>query len=284
MTQFRQPEKWRDTIDPFSLNFHSFRLLEVLGYPHAGNDVFHVRGVYQNEEITAYIKAARQKGAAIENEVDIINKIHHPVIPRILDADLGEHPFSVTSDMPGLRLSVIAGSNEDMISLEYMEEYGEALGKIHALNIPANPVKDRSYFHIPDDGILEKHNLAHLKSYFANTPKDIATVFCHGDFHYANLLWNHHHISAILDFELAGYGNRDFDIAWSLIRRPGQRFLKTEDEQNLFLKGYAKHGQYNLSNIRYYMAQIYVRFMNAFDEDQEYCDYVRAWLSENCKP
>ena len=29
--------------------------------------------------------------------------------------------------MPGLRLSVIAGANEDMVSLEYMEEYGEAL-------------------------------------------------------------------------------------------------------------------------------------------------------------
>ena len=67
MAQFKHPEKWRETIDPFRLNYHSFRLLEVLGYPHAGNDVFHVRGIYQNEEITAYLKVARQKGAAIEN-------------------------------------------------------------------------------------------------------------------------------------------------------------------------------------------------------------------------
>ena len=43
-----------------------------MGYPHAGNDVFHVKGVYNNEEITAYIKVARQKGAAIENEVAIL--------------------------------------------------------------------------------------------------------------------------------------------------------------------------------------------------------------------
>jgi len=280
--RFRHPEKWRDTIDPFALNYHSFRLLEILGYPHAGNDVFHVRGVYQNEEITAYIKVARQKGAAIENETAIMQKLSHPVIPRILDADFGEHPFSVTSEMPGLRLSVIAGANEDMVSLEYMEEYGSALGKIHSLKIAADPVKDRRYFHIPEDAILEKLNLSYLKSFFANAPKEIATVFCHGDFHYANLLWNNHHISGILDFELSGYGNRDFDIAWSLIRRPGQRFLKTKDEQDLFLAGYAKHGQYNLSDIHYYMAQIYVYFMNAFDEDQEYCDYIRAWLLENC--
>lgn len=284
MAQFRHPEKWRETIDPFSLNFHSFRLLEVLGYPHAGNDVFHVRGIYQNEEITAYLKAARQKGAAIENEVAVMQKIDLPTVPRILDADFGDHPFSVTSDMPGLRLSVIAGNNEDMVSLEYMEEYGEALGEIHACNIPASPVRDRSYFHIPEDEILEKHNLIYLKSFFENAPKETLTVFCHGDFHYANLLWNNHHISGILDFELAGYGNRDFDIAWAIIRRPGQRFLKTKEERNLFLKGYSKHGKYDLSNIQYYMAQIYVRFMNAFDEDQEYCDYVKKWLSENIHP
>ncbi|MBR3928558.1 MAG: aminoglycoside phosphotransferase family protein [Clostridia bacterium] len=284
MAQFKHPEKWRETIDPFGLNFHSFRLLEVLGYPHAGNDVFHVRGVYQNEEITAYLKVARQKGAAIENEAAIMQRIQCPLVPRILDADFGEHPFSVTSEMPGVRLSVIAGSNEDMVSLEYMEAYGEALGKIHALSIPASPVKDRSYFHIPEDEILEKLNLKHLKPYFADAPEEITTVFCHGDFHYANLLWNNRRISGILDFELAGYGNRDFDIAWALIRRPGQRFLKTKDEQNLFMQGYSKYGQYNLSNILFYMAQIYVRFMYAFDEDREYCDYVRAWLLENCNP
>lgn len=284
MSAFRHPEKWRETIDPFTLNFHAFRPLEVLGYPHAGNDVFHVRGVYQNQEITAYIKSARQKGASIENEVALMRQIDSPVVPRILDADFSEHPFSVTSDMPGLRLSVIAGENEDMISLEYMEEYGAALGRIHASKIHADPVKDRSYFHVPEDGMLDKHDLGFLKSFFANAPMETTTVFCHGDFHYANVLWNNHHLSGILDFELAGYGNRDFDIAWALIRRPGQRFLKTKEEQDLFLKGYAKHGQYNLLNVHYYMAQIYVRFMNAFDEDREYCDYVRAWLLENCNP
>lgn len=284
VAQFKHPEKWRETIDPFSLNYHSFRLTEVLGYPHAGNDVFHVRGVYQGEEITAYIKSARQKGAAIENEVAVMQKLKSPVIPRILDAGFGDHPFSVTSDMPGLRLSVIAGSNEDMVSLEYMEEYGEALGKIHASGISAEPVKDRSYFHAPDDGILKKHNLTHLKFFFENAPKETATVFCHGDFHYANLLWDNHHISGILDFELSGYGNRDFDIAWAIIRRPGQRFLKTKEERNLFLKGYSKCGEYNLSNIQYYMAQIYVRFMNAFDEDPEYGTFVHTWLSENIHP
>lgn len=280
--QFKHPDKWRNTIDPFTLNYHDFRLVEVIGYPHAGNDVFHVKGVYNNEKITAYIKVARQKGAAIENEVAILRQFDLPIIPLVLDADFDEHPFSITSDMPGLRLSNIVGNNDDMASLEYMEEYGETLGKIHTSKVTASPVADRRFFHIPTDEMLDKLDLNFLKAYFANVPTEIATVFCHGDFHYANLLWSNHHISGILDFELSGYGNRDFDIAWSLILRPGQRFLKTEKEKSLFLSGYAKHGQYNISNIHYYMAQIYVYFLSFCGDDTEYCKYVREWLLKNC--
>ena len=39
----KHPEKWRDTEDPYSLPYKNFSLLEVIGYPHAGNDVFQVK-------------------------------------------------------------------------------------------------------------------------------------------------------------------------------------------------------------------------------------------------
>ena len=50
------PNKWRETIDPFTLKFKNFILKEILGYPHAGNDVFYVKGIYNNEETYAFIK------------------------------------------------------------------------------------------------------------------------------------------------------------------------------------------------------------------------------------
>ena len=49
------PKKWRETIDPFKLKYHNFTLKEILGYPHAGNDVFYVKGIYKNKEIYAFI-------------------------------------------------------------------------------------------------------------------------------------------------------------------------------------------------------------------------------------
>ena len=75
---FQHPKKWRDTCDLFALNFHAFHPIEIIGYPHAGNDVFHVKGTYEGKEITAYVKAARQEGAGIENEVVILKQLDLP--------------------------------------------------------------------------------------------------------------------------------------------------------------------------------------------------------------
>ena len=64
------PKKWRETIDPYKLKFKNFELLEVLGYPHAGNDVFYAKGIYKGNEVFVFIKVNRQNGADVKNEVE----------------------------------------------------------------------------------------------------------------------------------------------------------------------------------------------------------------------
>ena len=86
-------------------------------------------------------------------------------------------------------------------------------------------------------------------------------------------------LSGILDFELAGYGNRDFDIAWVLFLRPGQKFLKSDIEQQEFLKGYARCGKYDLAAVHYYMVQCYVYYLQFSSNDKEYCEYMHKWIS-----
>lgn len=277
------PARWRETCDPFAFSYRDFQLREILGYPHAGNDVFHVRGIANGVETNAYIKAARQKGAAIDNEVNLLMQLHAPVFPKVLDYDRAHGTFSVTAELPGLRLSTIVGENEDLASLRYMEAYGEALGRLHQMEPSAKPQADRAFYHRPGEEMLEKQNLQFLSDFFARKLSQGETVFCHGDFHYANVLWEGRQISAILDFELAGYGDRDFDIAWALFRRPGQKFLKTDQELELFLKGYRNVRQCNAEAVRYYMAQCYVYFL-CMCEEKNYCDDVRHWLEENCRP
>ncbi len=276
----KHPEKWRETIDPFSLPYQQFQPTEILGYPHAGNDVFHARGIYDGKTVTAYVKVARQKGAAIENEVAILSQLHSPVYPTVIDSGFAGTPFSVTLELPGERLSVIVGENEALESLAYMEEYGATLAGLHQLSVSAEPVRDRRFFHAPPDELLTALGLQEYKALFAVPPKETVRCFCHGDCHYANLLWREHQISGILDFELAGLGNRDFDIAWALFRRPGQKFMKTEAEQAAFLRGYQQIAPCDPEAIKYYMAQCYVYFLQFSGADTEYCEYIRAWLKQ----
>ena len=89
------PQKWRETCDPFALAYQSFQPTVVIGYPHARNDVFHTRGIYKDEEITAYIKVARHKDSAIGNEVSILSQLDDSIFPKVLDADFADGIFSV---------------------------------------------------------------------------------------------------------------------------------------------------------------------------------------------
>ena len=277
------PAKWRETCDPFTLGYHTFQLTEILGYPHARNDVFYVRGVCEGREITAYIKAARQQESAIDRDVALLSQLDAACYPKVLDAGDSPVAFSVTEALPGARLSVILGENMNMASLNYLAEYGEALARLHHLTPEAPAQAARRFHHRPPKVLLDKLGLSNLDDYFDHPPKSCRTGFCHGDFHYANLLWDGGHISAILDFELAGYGNQDFDLAWALFRRPGQRFLRTPEEEQRFLEGYARLCAYDGQAVRYYMAQSYVYFLEFSDDDPEYCAYIRAWLDRNCR-
>lgn len=269
---------------PFSLPFKRFSLLEVIGYPHAGNDVFQVEGIYKNEKIEAYIKVARQLGADIENEINTINAINCDLAPSIIDYDEGKKQFCVSIAKQGERLSTIVGDNANQASLDYLYEYGRTLALLHAQNGTFPAVKDRKFFHIPEKHYFSEFNIEFVYDYLvSNQPQTINKCFCHGDFHYANILWQDKHISAILDFELSGWGNKEFDIAWALILRPGQRFMNTDREISLFINGYLSFGSCNWDYVKYYMILIYSYFYKIGMEDSAYQSYIMKVFIDCCK-
>ena len=275
----KHPEKWRDTVDPFDLPFDHFTLKEVIGYPHAGNDVFQVRGIFQNTAVDAYIKVARQRGADIKREIDTISALNWGLLPEIIDYDERKEMYVVTLAKEGERLSTILGNNETRDSMDYLYEYGQTLARLHQIRGVFPDVNDRRFFHMPPIEQLVGNGLGFVYDYLTNCkPQEINRCFCHGDFHYANILWKDKHISGILDFELAGIGNKEFDIAWALILRPGQRFLKTEEEISLFMQGYFSYGFCNLEYVRYYMVLIYAYFMEIGGDIPGYQEYVRNTL------
>ena len=280
----KHPEKWRETANPFELPYKRFELKRVLGYPHARNDVFHVEGKYLGKNVEAYIKVARQEDSDIKNEVEVISKINCPLAPQILDCDEKCENFVVQTAMGGERLSYILSQDYNENSLDYMFEYGRTLAKLHACKGEFQVVKDRKFFHIPSTTFFEENGLEYVYDFLViNKPKTVNECFCHGDFHYANVLFENKMVSAILDFELAGLGNREFDIAWAIIRRPGQTFLKSEKEVEEFLNGYTSLEKCNADFVKYYMVLIYTYFYEIGIKNSEYTSYVKSVFYDVCK-
>ena len=279
----KHPEKWRETVNPYQLPYQNFELKEILGYPHAGNDVFHAKGIYRQQEVEVFIKAARQHGADIQNEIDVIRALEHPLVPQIIDYDMQKEQFVVSLAKTGDRLSIIVGDNADKQSLRYMYEYGRTLAGLHGIKGIVHKVKDRKFFHIPEKSHFESSDFMYVRDYLVEKqPVQVNECFCHGDFHFANILWENEHISAILDFELAGWGNKEFDIAWALILRPGQKFLNTQEEIDLFLEGYASQGTYDKEAVKYYMVLIYTYFYKFKGNSEEYLEYIKQVFRACC--
>ena len=273
------PKKWRETIDPYKLTFKNFELLEVLGYPHAGNDVFYAKGIYKGNEVFVFIKVNRQNGADVKNEVETLNKINLDNTPIVIDYD-DEMTYRVSIALPGERLSVISKQIPNHELLNYLKTYGETLARIHLINGEFNHVKDRKFFHIPSKEYFEKQNI-NMEVYHylvSSKPKEITYCFVHGDFHYANVLWQDKKISGLLDFELSGYGNKEFDIAWAITVRPSQEFLKEQQEIDSFISGYKTIGECNLEYIKYYMVLIYSWFYEL--GGPKYKDFVATKMYE----
>lgn len=279
----KHPQRWRDCMDPHELPLRRFAVREVLGYPHAGNDVFQVTGIYGGQEVEAYIKVARQQGADLRNEIQTIQALNNSLCPQILDYDERDWSFVVTLAKPGERLSAIVGENSRMESMDYLYEYGRTLANLHQAKGSFAPVKDRRFFHLPDEELLRKNRLEFVWQYLcSHQPKTVNRCFCHGDFHYANLLWQNGHVSAILDFELSGIGNREFDAAWAVILRPGQKFLKTPQEVELFVQGYQSLEKLDYEAFCYYMVLIYSHFYQIGEDEPEYQQTVREILRRLC--
>ena len=255
----KHPDKWRDTLDVFKLPLGSIKIIEVLGYPHAGNDVVHLRILYQQRELTAYIKVERQAGADISNEVKVLSELALPFVPKLLSYSLNEPRYIITEEAFGERLSKIVEDKPSIDVKTYLVKQADLLSQYHNTRIKWAPVKDRRFFHIPDKDYCEKYSLDSVRDFLtSHIPQNHTNCFVHGDFHYANMLWDKDNISCVLDYELSGQGICEFDMAWSIFLRPSQSFADAWDDVIAFLSGY--NGKFDFASFCYYYIQIAVHF------------------------
>ena len=99
----------------------------------------------------------------------------------------------------------------------------------------------------------------------------------------ANILWDNYKVSALLDYELSGYGSREYDLVWDIILRTGQKFLKTDIERRVFLKAYNKYHDFSKEAFEYYMVLfgMYFYHISSAEENQEYRNILIDMMNES---
>ncbi|OGR95456.1 MAG: hypothetical protein A2016_06160 [Elusimicrobia bacterium GWF2_62_30] len=234
--------------------------------------MFACSGSQHDREIDFYLKISRHCDADLSNEAAILVEMRRFGLPVPRVYSQGEHKgaaYLALAAMPGERLSALLSGGSSRHYRERLPELlfgmGRMLGHIHSLPLLWRPVKLRRQHGLPKlsgENPLFKELQPVLKWLEGHIPERSKSVFVHGDYHYANVLWENEEISAVLDWELCGAGWREFDLAWATILRPSQQFLKTEKEVEAFLGGYRKAAQYDAEALRWCRKLGYCHFLN----------------------
>ena len=262
-------KQWRElSINPYKIPFKNFKLIKIVNYFPAGNDVLECLCDFNGKNKKAIIKIERSKMADFDSEFYNLNilqqKNYSNKIPKILEFGTYEGKrYLVISKINGLRLSEILLKHPDK-KKNYLLNYGIALGTIH--NISSKDfkgAKQRPINNIPTEDIYKEYDdfIKKYIKYLENNKININhNCFIHGDFHYANLLWKNDSISGIIDFEYSGKGFKEQDIAWALILRPNQKFMNNYKDIKYFLEGYKKISNYDEKTLKWCLINGYCHF------------------------
>ena len=283
-------EKWKDlSIEPTKIKFKEIKDLEIISYPYAQNDVVECKCKYNDKIINVFIKIERSRMADFTSEINnlntILNNNYYYKIPKVIENGVVDgKEYMVLEKIDGDRLSIIFDKNNFSNRKEYLINYGKELGTIHKIPIKLfNISKKRIINDLPtkddykefDDFI--KPYIDYLDNHKIDFNND---TFIHGDFHYANILWNNTDISGVLDFEYSGKGLKEQDIAWSIILRPSQKFMDNINDIKYFLKGYSSVNNYDIKKLKWCLINGYCHFYLMNKDNHEYIDKLKKLIKQ----
>jgi len=154
--------------------------------------------------------------------------------------------------------------------LEHLEKYGEILARIHSLPMETTPLTRRGLYAL---SVAERSHFSDQPDLLGwldrNAPTEADEVFAHGDLHTAHVFFEHGEVSGVIDWESAGMGWREFDLAWIL--RSRQAFLNSPEEREAILKGYSRHGTWDNAALNWCEVLVYLHY--AFWMRESDCGY-----------
>jgi len=234
--------------------------------PHSEtNSVYFCRGRFRRSPVEGYLKIADRMTRALENERSVLDHIADTNIPvpSVLASDSGTKPFLFLAALPGITLWDLIdprrpGYHRGAV-LKNLRAYGGLLAQVHALGFDwADQGRSKLEDLIGEQDVQDTRFRDLVAWLAANRPDQHERAFIHGDFNTGNVLLSEGDVSGVLDWEFAGIGWKEYELAWAL--RARIHFLNSTAERDAILSGYSSSARYDADQLRWCEVLNYAHF------------------------
>lgn len=226
------------------------------------NDVAEVNRVYRCEAtrdgrtIDFHLKVSKTRYHSLANEREVMIRLANRgfPVPRILWFGENRREFLALETQPGSMLRDVLNPSSEQFSVNSQErvlyELGEQVARLHTQHLDwTENLRSALYGFLGEEDILDERFQKVVLWLESNPPPSKEYVFVHGDLNDANVLVENSQITAILDWESAGLGWREYELAWILRER--QHYMNTPESRDSFLRGYTSITTYNDEALRW---------------------------------
>lgn len=263
---------------PKELELDSAELNPIAGT----NSVYFCKVRFRGASAEAFLKVADRTTQSLENERSALDRLSasNIPVPSVLASGRRGKPFLLLSRLPGVMLWDRIDPRRPHFEKSSVEKnlraYGELLARIHALEFDWPAQRRASLEGLIGEECVADTRFQNLVAWInRNRPERPERTFVHGDFNTGNVLVDGDAISGVIDWEFAGSGWKEYELAWAL--RARIHFMNSEAEHEAILSGYQTTGRFDAGQLQWCEVLNYLHFAYwSIGSDPEYLRFALA--------
>lgn len=220
------------------------------------NSVYRIEAKRADSTFTVYLKVTKGTKASLANELQALRALgerRFPV-PTVLWHGTDKREFIALEERPGVMLRDFlrpySPHHDPALVHPTLYDLGVWVGKLHESDIIWETNRRTSLYSFLGEEEIEDLRFREIVLWLQyNPPPEKDIVFVHGDLNDANALVQDGNVTAILDWESAGMGWREYELAWILRER--RNYMNTEESREAFLEGYRSVTSYDEDALRW---------------------------------
>ncbi len=220
------------------------------------NNVFRCEGEQQGQRITFYLKVNRGRDTNMSNERDVLLALDNSgfPLPKVLWHGHDKKQFLALTERPGVMLldllNPASPHHRPGEIADSLHSFGAFVGRLHATSLDWPEMKRTTLYEFLGEERIDDWEFGEIVLWLqANEPPPKSMVFTHGDLNDRNILVADGRVTGVLDWESAGTGWREYDLAWVLRER--RNYMNTPEARESFLDGYMSFSTYDPEALRW---------------------------------